>query len=69
MSAPLFRSRVVPVSEGQMESHGTSLSGNLAVGISNDKEKLAWTGAQGPGTPGEEAMRHGGGDRVMHLPA
>lgn len=52
-----------------MESHRRSLSGNLAVGISKDKEKLAWTGAQGPGTPGEEAMRRGGGDGVMHLPA
>ena len=69
MSEPLFRSRVVPVSEGQMESHGTSLSGNLAVGTIKDKEKVVWTGAQGPGTPGEEAMRHGDGDGVMHLPA
>lgn len=69
MSVPLLRSRVVPVREGQMESHRRSLSGNLTVGISKDKEKLAWTGAQGPGTPGEEAMRHGGGDGVMHLPA
>ena len=69
MSAFLLGSRVIPVSEGQMQSHRTSLNGNLAVGISNDKEKVFWTGAQGPGTPGEEAMRHGGGDGVMHLPA